>query len=494
MRARSPNQGFLILLSLTLALLFDAGVATAQDVGSLEVLDELEQQTQLSTQLLTLEQETQIAEMPMPVPVGTARVSLLTMYSAQQGSWPFEPFVHNGLFRAIAGYQSHHPRALVIQGGSITLQQLFTRLADEKVLSRHKDGYLLRYPLMIAPDAALLVENTALYLYGYSGTALINRGLLSLKNAHLESFSGNLAQSTDRPYRPFLINWAGSSVQIQGSELVGLGYNENLSRGVTSARSSQQSATLAPVRVLISDSTFEDMSVGLELNHALARVSDSRFSQMQQYAMDLSDSRVLIRHNRIDGVRNLSGIRLSGNTDGRIEENQILRADKSAIEMTALRGSVIVRNNQLGAGVGYGLLLRELGADAPLLIADNFIGNTGLSAIDGANVHQLSITGNSITGTPEYAISLRNAAPADGPVTVTGNHLWGVGKAMIRVQGIHYVVLGENQYQGNPLLQNLLIGDLLPHQASLLEMTLNRGQTVGLKMEHVTLLPLPAEG
>ena len=447
MHLRSPNQGFLILLSVTFALLFDTGVATARDVGSLEALNELEQQAQLSTQLLKLEQET--------------RVGLLTMYSAQQGSWPFEPFVHNGLFRAIAGYQSHHPRALVIQGGSITLQQLFTRLADEKVISRHKDGYLLRYPLMIAPDAALLVQDTSLYLYGYSGTALINRGLLSLKNAHMESFSGNLVQSTDRPYRPFLINWAGSSLQIQSSELVGLGYNENLSRGVTSARSSQQSAAVAPVHVLISDSTFEDMSVGLELNHALVRVSD-----MQQYAMDLSDSRVSLSRNRVDGVRNLSGIRLSGNTDGRIEGNQILRADKSAIEITALRGSVIVRNNQLGAGAGYGVLLRELGADAPLLIADNFIGNTKLSAIDGANVHQLSITGNSITGTPEYAISLRNAVPADGPVTVTGNHLWGVGKAMIRVQGIHYVVLGENQYQGNPLLQNLLIGDLLANGQS----------------------------
>lgn len=63
-----------------------------------------------------------------PRPAGRASVSLQPMFSAQAGSWPFEPFVNNGLFRAIAGYQAHHPQVVQLRGGSITLAQLHDAL------------------------------------------------------------------------------------------------------------------------------------------------------------------------------------------------------------------------------------------------------------------------------------------------------------------------------------------------------------------------------
>lgn len=477
------------VLSMLSALLFSSGIALAQDAPQLETLSNVEQQARLAGQQLALEQATYLPELRFPAPEGNANISLVTMYSAQQGSWSFEPFVHNGLFRAIAGYQSHHPQAVVIQGGSITLQQLYTQLNDEKILSRYKEGYLLRYPLMIEPGAALLVHNTELYLYNYSGTALINKGFLSLNNARLQSHNDNRPQATDRPYRPFLINWAGSSLRIEASHLTELGYNENLSRGVTSARSVHQPSSVSPARVLVSNSDFKDMSVGLELSHALARANKNTFTHMQQYAMDFSNSRVQVENNRIDTVRNLSGIRLLGDVKGRIEGNKVLRANKSAIEVTDFSGELIVRNNQLGANAGYGVLLRNASTRSQLLLADNLIGNTSLTAIDGANLNQLSLTGNLITGTPEYAISIRNSRPAEGPLIVISNHLWGIGKAMLRVQGVHSVVLGENKFQANPLLQNIMIGDLLRYQAPLLEMMLGQERTVALKMAKVSLLP-----
>src|SRR5690606_17729740 len=129
--------------------------------------------------------------------------------------------------------------------------------------------------------------------------------------------------ATDRPYRPFVINWAGSQLQIQNSELSKLGYNGHLSRGMSTARSSQQGANVAPASVLVSDSRFSDMSVGLELTQAQARIETSAFDNMQQYALDLADSRFEIKHNRIEGVRNLSGIRVGGRSQGLIENNRI---------------------------------------------------------------------------------------------------------------------------------------------------------------------------
>lgn len=477
------------LLALSLAVTLGSGMVVAQERSPLVSLDSSEQQAELESEQRELEQATQLPRLQMTLPSGRASSSLLTMYSSQQGSWPFEPFVHNGLFRAIAGYQNNHPRALVLRGGSITLQQLYSQLGDQRIISRHKDGYLLRYPLMIEPGAALLVQNTALYLYGTSGTALINRGLLSLNNAKLQSYNPG-RQETDRPYRPFLINWAGSKLSIEASSLTGLGYNENLSRGISSARSVHQPGAAPPAQVLVSNSEFTDMSSGLELDYAQASISDSYFIGMQQYAMDLRNSRVQVERNRIDGVQNLSGIRLAAASIGRVEGNRILHVNKSALEVNALSGNLLIRGNQLGASAGYGIMLREVSTQSRLLIANNLIGNTELSAIDGANLHQLSVVGNRITGTPEYAISLRNSRATDGPLIVTGNHLWGVGKAMLRVQGIHYVVLGDNRYQGNPLLQNMLIGDLLPYQTPVLRATLGGGRIVGVRMARVSLLPI----
>lgn len=477
-----------------MSVLFFMGSSVAENRSPLATIDNAAQQLHLTELRTDLEQLTHVPDFKLRAPASRAKVSLLAMYSAQQGSWPFEPFVHNGLFRAIAGYQSNHPRAVVIRGGSITVQQLHAQLANDSIISRHEDGYLLNYPLLIEPDAALVLEDTTLYMYSYSGTALINRGLLSINRAALKGFSDGRPHATDRPSRPFVMNWAGSSLRIQSSEVSGLGYDENLSRGMTATRSVHQNASAAPVRVLINDSHFTDMTVGLALSGGVARIVDSHFEQMQQYALDLDSARFLIKGNRVDTVRDLSGIRIAGRSQGMIEDNRLLRAGKSAVEVAHLDGGLIIRSNQIGAIEGYGLLLRDAGAETRMLIENNMIGNTRLTAIDGGGLSHVSIVGNRIQGVPEYAISIRNSQPAPGPLWITGNHLENIGKAMLRVQGIHQTVLGDNRYLANPLLQNLLIGDLLPYQSTLLEMTLRQGAVVGLELEKVSLLPLPTEG
>ncbi|MNW20282.1 hypothetical protein D3C71_2206210 [compost metagenome] len=48
----------------------------------------------------------------------------------------------------------------------------------------------------------------------------------------------------------------------------------------------------------------------------------------------------------------------------------------------------------------------------------------------------------------------------------------------MRVEGMRDVLLGGNSFDGKPLLQNLLIGDLLPLQGQLLEATVRQGGTV----------------
>jgi len=487
----------LIRISLLATLLGGALTCQAQTQAvpldrALSVIPAQQQRDQQADLLNRTRQAVQIADVPIRRPAGRAQVSLQPMFSSQQGSWPFEPFVNNGLFRAIAGYQSHHPQAVVISGGSITLAQLADALRDPRVLRRHKDGYLLSYPLMITSNGGLILEGTSLYLYNYSGTALINQGLLSLNQSRLEGWTGEKTSDTDRAYRPFVVSWAGSATQILDSTLNRLGYNANLSQGLSTAISTQQAPSTPPANVLIRNSHFTELSTGVNLQHARALIEHSTFEQQQQYAIDLNNSQAQLLGNTIRGVENNSGIRVRGQTRALIKDNLILSTAKAGIEVNEQTGALLLTGNRIGDSRGNGIQLRNLtGKDGALMVVGNLISNSQGSAIDGSEVQSLSILDNHISASPEYAISLRNALPLPGELALTGNRLGTIGKAVVRIEGIDNVVLGRNQYQGKPLLQNLLIGDLMPVQSLLLDATVRQDCVVQIRRTPGAGTPVP---
>lgn len=447
---------------------------------ALEVLQPEQHQLHLQQLRQQARQATTFSQAERPRPAGRASVSLQPMFSSQAGSWPFEPFVNNGLFRAIAGYQAHHPQVVMLRGGSISLAQLHDALNDPRIIKRYKDGYLLSYPLMIGADAGLVLEGTSLYLSSFSGTALINQGWLGLNQSNLESMAGDKPGNTDRAWRPFVIAWAGSHTQVIGSTLKRLGYNANLSRGLTTALSAQQSPNSRPATVLIRDSQFSELSTAVELQHSQASIQGSQFEQSQQYAIDARDSQLSVTGNQLRGVDNNSGVRLRGQTRARVEDNLILGAAKAAIEVSEQQGAVLLVGNRIGDSRGNGIQLRNLAPTqaAPLVIDDNLLASSQGSAIDASEVAALTLIGNRIGNTPEYAISLRNGTPMAGPLLLSGNRLGQVGKAVVRVEGMRVVELGGNSFDGKPVLQNLLIGDLMPVQGALLDATVRQGETV----------------
>ncbi|WP_256588927.1 right-handed parallel beta-helix repeat-containing protein [Pseudomonas sp. BBP2017] len=131
------------------------------------------------------------------------------------------------------------------------------------------------------------------------------------------------------------------------------------------------------------------------MQHTQAQINDSRFEHSQQYAIDVRDSLVSLVNNQLRGIDNNSGIRLRGQTVARIE--------------------------------------------------DNLIGNSQGSAVDASEVSGAILVNSRIGNTPEYAISLRNAAPLPGPLTLSGNTLGKAGKAVVRVEGLQQVVLDATQ-------------------------------------------------
>lgn len=421
---------------------------------------------------------------------GEAQISLQTMFSAQAGSWPFEPFVNNGLFRAIAGYQSSHPRVLSIGKGRITLKRLAERLNDPAVLKRFRDGYLLSYPLMIEADGTLEITDSHLYLFTPSGTAVINQGTLLVRGSTVESRNEDHAVTTDRPYRPFIMAWAGSTTDIQDSTLRRLGYNTHLSRGLSSARSNGQPMQQAPARVLLRNSKVDELS-SIELQHALVRIEHSRLDNMQQYGIDLNGSRFLIDGNQIRSVRNQSGIRIRGLSQGLVENNVILKTGKAGVEISDQSGDLVLSDNQIGASETHGILIRNV-AGGSLLVNANLIANSGASGVLAENLQQGYIVANRIHSSRNYAVSATNPSEQPGELVVLGNHLGNVGQSMIRTVGIQDLILGDNEYQLGPLTQSVLAGDTLPLQSLLLDATHKRGCIIQVRPATASQATFPA--
>lgn len=461
----------LLLAALTCAYL---SVGCAEADQAINRLSGADQQVALEQLVAGLPNGPTAEQLSDQVPSARARVSKRTMFSSQAGSWPFEPFVHNGLFRVIAGYQASHPQALQISGGQIDLVQLHRAVGDPEILRPHKDGYLLSYPLLIATDAALLVENTTLYLNANSGSALINQGQLVLRHAMVQGWRGT--QTDGAPveraqpgFRPFIVSWAGSFTLVDNSTLSRLGYNAYLARGLGVARSAAQGARIPPARLWVRDSLFDELSTAVDASDALLRVDNSRFERLQQYALDIADSQLRLQGNRIDQVRNNSGIRIRGRSSGRVEDNVISVTGKAGIEVLEQRGDLLLAGNLLGTSAGNAIQLRESGAEGSLLLLRNHILNSGYSGIDALNVKRAHVAGNRIGGTPEYAISFRHPAAGGERLVLTGNDLGHTGKALIRVEGQDSLILGDNRFHLTPPHQKVLAGDLLPLQGPLLD-------------------------
>jgi poly(beta-D-mannuronate) C5 epimerase len=398
-----------------------------------------------------------------------AKVELKTLYSAQSGSWPFEPIVRTGLFRVISRYQTTHPRALVIREGSITLEQLYLATNDPKILSRQGKRYQLNYPLLIDADAGLIAEGVELVLNAQAGAVLINRGLLDLRQLHLRSSRPNTRETQTRGFRSFIVSWAGSRLSIVDSSLQDLGHDAYLSRGISTSRSPQQAISTPAVQLRVLNSRFEALFSALELSHAQGEIVGNRIDNSLSYGIDLHHSWLQLRSNRIHSVSKNSALRLRGSSRGLIMGNTLLQANKAGIEMSDWQGEVAIRDNHIGASAGHAIKLSDSrGLGRPLLIEGNTLSNTRRSSIEAKNFTSVYLLDNQIGNTTEYALSLRQPLPGTR-VLITGNHLTQSSKSLVRIEGKPQLIWGNNRLRNNPVDQELLVGDLSALQSVLLD-------------------------
>lgn len=414
-----------------------------------------------------LQQQLGVQEVPALAPfpaAGNGRVSVQPLYSSQRGSWPFESFVHAGLFKVIGGFQTSHPKMLQVDG-VLSFTQLRQQLGSHEALRPHKDGFLLAYPLMIAPGGSLTLDGVNLYLHAHAGAAIINQGRLQILNSQIESWSGD---NTQKSYRPFIMTWAGSQTRIVDSQLLRLGYNAHLARGLSAARSSQQAASVPAARLYISGSQLEGLS-SVQLQDVDLRLENTRISQMQLYGLDAENSRLSVLDSRISGVRNHSGIRLRGTGQALLRNNQLSQTGKAGLELSGFAGQLLAEGNQLEKNGTHALQVRELRGTARALLRGNRLAEATQNLVDAQGDGLLVFAGNRFERAG-HAISL-----SGGQVLVLDNHFATVDQSALRTDAATQVLIGGNGFDAQVLLHRLFQGSLLPVQSEIVETTLTRG-------------------
>lgn len=469
-RRKTSSKPWLVVVCAALAGMFAARLQAAEvDVLALSPA----QQTAL---LNTLNQQAQCcAAAVRPEPPRTwstpASVRLETLFSAQAGSWPFEPFAQAGLFSVLAGYQPRHPEILVIRGGEIDLPTLMREVNDPAVLSQTADGYLLSYPLLIGEDAGLRVQGVKLYLNTDAGAHLINLGQLRIRQATLTHRDTRGAAGHDA-FRPFVISWAGSRTYLHKARVRGLGFKGHLTHGLTLARHAQQAAGVAAPLLVVEDSEIVNLVSGIDARGARLHVRGARIEGAHLYGIDLNQSQFLVQDSQILGVRQQDGIRIQGNSQGLLTGNRLEQIQRSGITLSGQRGRVDIVDNRMDGIARSAIQLRDVQNDAQSVIRVTGNTLTGIhgSAIDIESTRQALILDNAVTGSLEYAVSLRGMP--QGHVVVLGNTLHYSHKAAIRSEDVGRLVLGANQFAVAPPSNRLLAGDLQPVQSQVLDAVL----------------------
>lgn len=137
------------------------------------------------------------------------------------------------------------PRIIVVQSGITTLGMLARQLRgtqDQDLIALEGDVLTLRAPVFVAPGAHLILSRMDVSTYRLSadaGTFIASAGELQIVDAEIIGFDEKTGQpawsdkSRAHIFRPFLLSWGDGRMNVAGSLLTALGYENSKSFGLS---------------------------------------------------------------------------------------------------------------------------------------------------------------------------------------------------------------------------------------------------------------------
>ncbi len=295
-----------------------------------------------------------------------------------------------------------NPTFIFLTSGVFTVRDLL-RASDTssgRQLVREGGIYTLRVPLVIGPDATLIMsgqDSPEVRISSTAGAFIVNAGRLFVTDTTLvgwdeEKGAPAFADYAHRhDFRPFITTWSGSETDIAGARVLALGYSAGKSYGLTFSSGPKISDTTdeaqkRPAGTLV-DSSFENLLYGLYTYEADDLIIiGNEFRDNIVYGLDPHDRshRLVMAYNTVFGTETKHGVILSRD----VRDSWIV-------------GNLSVRNG------GSGFML-DRNSTGNVIYANTGQGNRG----DGMTVYEspcAEIAGNVFGGNERSGIKIRNS-------------------------------------------------------------------------------------
>jgi len=364
-----------------------------------------------------------------------------------------------------------HPRYLFLESGVFDLPSI-SRLLEAQGLTEilQRDGriYTLRAPLLIGPDAALLVTGLdvqSLRLSRETGAALINAGRAYFIDSEIVGWSeaadapAEEAEEDGGRFRPFYLAWSGSGTWAAETRFANLGYQGGGRSGVSFMAGPDElvQAGAHKPQAVISQSMFEGSVYGLHASDVDGLVvAGNLFQDNRDYGASLRAGSTdgLFAYNTAIGTRAMHGFVMGGGAGLRWVGNIAFQNMGSGVAVEQMQTDSFFFGNLLASNRGDGMSLRE--SSCALISANVIVGNRR-DGVATRNSRQIALYSNWIRGNSRNAISAYarqlDVSPPEAPrlpasdLTIADNVLKGEGQ-LIKFDNSSTVTLGKNRLVG----------------------------------------------
>ena len=315
----------------------------------------------------------EIVRKKISLPAGEAKITVNRLENSRQ----FLRSIYSNNFLMFANKQNQLPQSIFVENGSISIKELSAQLPDNLVKTSSGD-ILVRLPIIVKPDAALIIESgDTVRLSAERGAFIHSNGVLVVDNATVEGWkesTNTLSSYTgDKShFRPFIQSYGGSITYLISSTFNALGYESDGSYGMSLKSATpklldilgehdRKKASIPPTGYII-NSEFNDLYLGFYCYGAKdVVVVGNQYKDNITHGLDPHDysSNLIIADNTVVGSQR-HGIIISRHVnDSFIVDNVSYSNARTGIMIERLSSNNVVAFNESYDNRGDGITIYE---------------------------------------------------------------------------------------------------------------------------------------
>lgn len=339
----------------------------------------------------------------------------------------FKVLTYNGSvgLSNFAKLQGNGLRAIILSNGLVTLQDLARTLPKEYFVEVQPGTYLARLPILVRHGATLLIDKSVkqLRLGAEKGALLSIEGQLMLINSEIIGWNETANRAAElkdpKKFRPFIVSWGGSDINLIRSRIAHLGYAAKKAYGLSLSQYGSlqlQSKVWPRPTGWIIETTIEDLWYGLYTWEAEDVVMHSNIMRNNiLYGFDPHDRsrRLIIANNDVSGTKIKHGIIISREVnDSWIFGNKTYENHKAGIVLDRQCSNNVIANNIATQNGSDGIIISESSKN---LVWNNVVSgnnNHGIRLRNSAavRVQDNAAIANGLTGVYGAAVDLSGTA------------------------------------------------------------------------------------